>query len=250
MGIEILEIEGLKGWIDQSDSVVVFTGAGVSTDSGIPDFRGKGGIYERYDPSTVFDLAYFNRDPSYFYTFARQELFNLSDKEPNITHRWIASLESQGKVKGVITQNIDILHQRAGSKRVYELHGSVEKSHCMRCRKAFAWKVMVDKILRQPVPRCDDCEGVIKPDVVFFGEQLPQRVFEDAWRLCEKADLMLVMGSSLQVYPAAHIPLWAKEKGASLVIINREATPFDSIADMVIHAPLSEISRAMLGERP
>ncbi len=242
-----MRLEELREWMVQSDRTAVFTGAGVSTDSGIPDFRGRGGVYERYDPAKVFDLGYFCKDPELFYRYAREELFAFMDKKPNITHYWIGALESETRPVGVITQNIDTLHQRAGSHTVYPLHGSVEYSHCMECGKQYLWNHMRAILADHSVAQCDQCKGLIKPNIVFFGEMLPQDTFEAAWNFGNQCDLMLVMGSSLQVYPAAQIPLVAKERGAKLVIINREETPFDPIADLVIHAPLSDVSARMIG---
>ncbi len=220
--------------------IIILTGAGVSTDSGIPDFRSPSGTYSRWDSNLVFDIDYFNENPKYFFDFAREELYSFSEIKPNITHDVITRLQEKGKLKACITQNIDMLHQRAGTKNVLEIHGSIEKSHCLSCNKEYDIVQMRERLYSQDVPLCD-CSGIIKPDIVFFGESLPQREITASFEYAAACDLFIAIGTSLAVYPAASIPIAAKDNGAKLVIINRDPTPLDSLADNVINGELKEI---------
>ncbi len=191
--------------IKEARSIAVLTGAGISTAAGIPDFRGPQGLYvtRRYDPEKVFDIDYFLRDPKPFFDFAR-DFIGLEEKiKPTTAHRFLANLETQGKMKGVITQNIDDLHQSAGSKNVLELHGSFLKSFCWDCGQEFSFEQLRSKILSEDVPKCS-CQGVIKPDIVFFGENV--KCLDEAYQLAQEVDLFLVIGTSCVVYPAASIP--------------------------------------------
>lgn len=200
-----LQIQECTQLIREASSIVALTGAGISTGAGIPDFRGPQGLYvtRRYDPKKVFDIDYFRRDPKPFFDFAR-DFIGLEEKiKPTSTHRFLAQLESRGKIKGIITQNIDSLHQRAGSRNVLELHGSFLKSYCWECEEEFLFEQMHSKILSEEIPRCS-CTGIIKPDVVFFGENV--KYLDEAYTLAEEADLFLVIGTSGVVYPAASIP--------------------------------------------
>ncbi len=228
-----------------SQTLVALTGAGVSTDSGISDFRGKGGVYARWDRNRVFDLDYFHKDPAYFYRFAREELYRFDSIEPNVTHRLLAYLEEKGCLKTLITQNIDGLHQRAGNTSVLELHGGIARGHCLKCLKGYSAKEIKDKIDCFPVARCDQCEGLVKPDIVFFGEALDPEIIQRAMVSSETADLFLVMGSSLVVYPAAHLPEVAKRRGAILVIVDQQDTAHDDIADYKLEIPLKDFSKAL-----
>ena len=210
---------------------VVLTGAGISTLSGIPDFRGKNGFYKRTDIDTgkIFDIDYFVRDPDYYYTHARDFIYNLDEKEPNIIHTELARLEQAGIVKAVLTQNIDLLHQKAGSKRVFELHGSPSRHHCLHCGKQYTFDEVVG-LLEQGKVRCTSCSSTIKPDIVFFGEPLDAEVLGQSDAEARKADLMIVLGSSLTVYPAAGLPEITLRKGGRLVIVNADPTPLDRYA--------------------
>ncbi len=210
--------------IKEARSIAVLTGAGISTGAGIPDFRGPKGLYvtRRYDPEKVFDIDYFLRDPKPFFDFAR-DFIGLKEKlQPTLTHRFWARLEEQGKIKGVITQNIDDLHQRAGSKNVLELHGNFLKSFCRECGKEFSFEQLRSKILSADIPQCS-CQGVIKPDIVFFGENVKH--LDDAYRLAENADLFFVIGTSCVVYPAASIPDAASGK---IVVVNMQKVQLNS----------------------
>ena len=236
----IEQIKRLAEKIDESTRLVVLTGAGVSTDSGIPDFRSQSGTYSRWDSSRVFDIDYFHRDPEYFFNYAREELYNFDAIEPNPVHYFLAELEKSGKLKAVITQNIDMLHQRAGSRTVYELHGSIQDAHCLKCGKYYEYNTMHELVFREAVPVCA-CGGIIKPDIVFFGESLPEMAINAAYNISSQTDLFITMGTSLVVYPAASLPVIAKENGAQLIIINREATPMDRAADFIVQAELRDI---------
>ncbi len=203
--------------IKKAERIGVLTGAGISTNAGIPDFRGPRGLYvtRQYDPEKVFDIHYFRRDAKPFYDFAR-DFIGLEERiKPTPSHYFLAELENAGKLKGVVTQNIDSLHQRAGSKNVYEMHGSFELSHCLDCKKAFPFTLLKEKIATEVVPSCD-CGGVIKPDIVFFGEDVKH--FADAVELAEASDLFLVIGTSGVVQPAAQVPAFAS---GDIVIINK-----------------------------
>lgn len=209
-------VEQCAKLITEAESIGVLTGAGISTNAGIPDFRGPQGLYvtKQYDPDTVFDIRSFYRDPKPFYEFAR-DFVALEEKiQPTITHKFLAALERAGKLKGIVTQNIDSLHHKAGSQKVYEMHGSIWKSYCLECRKEFSYEIMKEKLRTPGVPNCS-CGGVIKPDVVFFGENV--KCLNEASALAEASDLFLVIGSSCVVYPAAMIPTLTQGK---IVIVN------------------------------
>ena len=203
--------------IEESSSIVVLTGAGISTNAGIPDFRGPKGLYitRRYDPETVFDLAYFLKDPRPFYSFARDFVELERTIKPTFAHIFLTQLEQRNQLKGIITQNIDSLHQQSGAKKVLELHGSFWRSHCLECGKMYPYGEMKEKILKERVPLCP-CGGLIKPDVVFFGEDV--KYFDEAVRLASQSDLFFVVGTSCVVFPAAMIPLHA---GGKIVVMNK-----------------------------
>lgn len=217
--------------LQNSNHCVFLSGAGISTLSGIPDFRGSKGIYKNFDADKIFDIDYFREDPAYFYNHAREFIYNLKDKEPNIIHKVLAGLEEKGIVKSIITQNIDMLHQKAGSKRIIELHGSPANHTCLHCGRKFSYE-FISPIVHGPqvVPKCDGCGGLVKPDIVFFGEMLDQNTLEQAFSESSKADLMVVIGSSLVVHPAASLPLNTAKHGGRLVIINNMPTPLDNYA--------------------
>lgn len=217
MALQTVSPRQLAEWIVQSRSTVAFTGAGISTDAGIPDFRGPGGLYSsgKYDAERVFDIACFRRDPREFYRFSRDLVEILKNLRPTFTHQLLARLEAAGLLEAVITQNIDPLHQQAGSRRVICLHGNYTTSRCLDCARPYGYVELLDRMAQAEVPRCD-CGGVIKPDVVFFGENV--QGLQEAMALAQSCELMLVLGSSLVVYPAAMVPQIA---GGRVVVINR-----------------------------
>lgn len=227
----------LNQWIAQSKRIVFFGGAGVSTESGIPDFRSVDGLYSQkfdYPPEKIISHSFFLKDPSYFFKFYREKMLPLGF-EPNATHKTLAKWEQEGKLAAVITQNIDGLHQQAGSSCVYELHGSVLRNHCMRCNKSFDAVYIKNSV---DVPRCE-CGGIVKPDVVLYEEPLDSAVLEGAIRAIESADMLIVAGTSLTVYPAAGLINYYR--GNRLVLINRDETPYDHRADLVFHSSLGDI---------
>lgn len=227
-------IEKVAKLLANSKHVVVFTGAGISAESGIPTFRGQNGLWKKFDPEEVASIQGFMRNPKAFWNFAK-ELILKTKAEPNAGHYAIAELEKMGIVKAVITQNIDMLHQKAGSQRVLELHGSLEFVDCLDCGKTYRWEDLIEKIERGNVA-CDECGSLyLKPRIVFFGESLPKNILSEAIEEAKKSDVFIVVGSSLQVYPAASIPFIAKESGAKLVIINMDPTDKDWLFDVIIH---------------
>jgi len=248
MNLEELAEEFLE-FLDESESTAILTGAGVSTASGIPDFRGPQGLYKKL-PQYVFDLDFFLSQPAEYYKIAADRIHNLFNKEPNATHRLLAMLEKKGMIEGVITQNIDGLHQKAGSKKVIELHGNAQKFFCMSCGKRYTAEDVLKMLEVSDFPKCT-CGGLIKPDVVFFGEALPESAMAEAYILSENVELFITMGTSLVVYPAAHLPTFAKQKGAKLLIINQGETGLDYIADKKYECDLAEFSEriiSLLGE--
>lgn len=227
----------LKQWISQSNRIVFFGGAGVSTESGIKDFRSVDGLYNQkfdYPPETIISHSFFVRNPEYFYSFYRDKMLPLGF-EPNVTHKVLARWEREGKLSAVVTQNIDGLHQKAGSKKVYELHGSVLRNYCTRCGKFYPAEFIRDS---SGIPRCS-CGGTVKPDVVLYEEGLDQRVLEGSVRAIENADLLIVAGTSLTVYPASGLIRYYH--GSRLVLINRDETPYDSYANLVFHENLGTV---------
>ncbi|MDD6967435.1 MAG: NAD-dependent protein deacylase [Firmicutes bacterium] len=231
------KIDVLKQWIEESSSIVFFGGAGVSTESGIPDFRSVDGLYSQhfeYPPETIISHSFFRRDPAYFFRFYREKMLPLGF-EPNITHKKLAQWEREGKISAVVTQNIDGLHQKAGSKRVYELHGSVLRNYCEKCRKFYPAEFIRDCT---DIPRCS-CGGIVKPDVVLYEESLDQDTIEKSVMAIRAADLLMVAGTSLTVYPAAGLIQYYR--GNRLVLINRDVTPFDDEANLVIHDNLGNV---------
>ena len=231
------ERETLQEWIDQYQRIVFFGGAGVSTESGIPDFRSVDGLYhQEYDwpPETILSHSFYAKRPEEFYRFYRQKMLVLEVK-PNAAHLKLAELEQAGKLLGVVTQNIDGLHQKAGSKRVYELHGSIHRNYCTRCRKFYAGEDIRDM---EGVPRCS-CGGIIKPDVVLYEEGLDSDTIRGAVEAIARADLMIVGGTSLAVYPAAGLLDYFR--GEKIVLINKGTTPMDRRADLLIQEPIGQV---------
>lgn len=231
------EIEQLREWIHDSDNIVFFGGAGVSTESNIPDFRSVDGLYNQeydYPPETILSHTFFMRNTPEFYRFYRNKMI-FPDAEPNKAHLALAELEKQGKLKAVITQNIDGLHQKAGSTEVLELHGSVLRNYCMKCGKFYN---LQDTISQEGVPKCS-CGGIIKPDVVLYEEGLDQRTLEDAVFYISHADMLIIGGTSLAVYPAAGLIDYYQ--GNKLVLINKSTTPMDGRADLLISGSIGEV---------
>ena len=231
-------VETFLEWVKESDNIVFFGGAGVSTESGIPDFRSVDGLYNQkydYPPETILSHSFYRRKPEEFYRFYRDKMLCL-DAEPNITHIKLAELEAAGKLKGVVTQNIDGLHQKAGSKNVMELHGSVLRNYCERC---LGFMSVEDILHSQGVPKCPDCGGPVKPDVVLYEEGLNQQTIEDAIRCISKAEVLIIGGTSLAVYPAAGLIDYYR--GNKLVLINKSTTPMDSRADLLIQDGLGNV---------
>ena len=230
-------IETLREWIEKSDNIVFFGGAGVSTESGIPDFRSVDGLYRQkfeYPPETIISHSFYERDPAYFFRFYREKMMPLGF-EPNITHKKLAQLEQAGKLRAVVTQNIDGLHQKAGSNQVYELHGSVLRNYCTRCNKFHTAEFVKNA---DGIPRCS-CGGIVKPDVVLYEAGLDEDVIDCALQAISNADVLIVGGTSLTVYPAAGLIRYYR--GKKLVLINRDETPYDTYANLVLHKSLGEV---------
>jgi len=239
MGME--EIRKAAEIIAKAKHAVVFTGAGISAESGIPAFRGEDGLWKKYDPEEVASIWGFKRNPRAFWEFSME----MKDKlfaEPNPAHYAIAELEKMGIVKAVITQNIDMLHQRAGSRRVLELHGSMEKLDCLDCGETYDWGEFLEDFNKGVIPRCRKCNGwYVKPRVVLFGEPLPQRTLLAAMEESRRCDVFIVVGSSLVVYPAAELPYMAKSSGAKMIMVNAEPTIADNIFDVKIYERAGEV---------
>jgi len=231
------KLQTLQQWVDESVSIVFFGGAGVSTESGIPDFRSVDGLYHQkydYPPETMLSHTFFEKKPEEFYRFYRDKLI-CKGVEPNAAHRKLAELERAGKLKAVVTQNIDGLHQAAGSENVLELHGSTHRCYCASCGKVYPEEAINDST---GIPRCS-CGGTIRPDVVLYEEGLDQGVMEASLRAISKADMLIIGGTSLVVYPAAGLVNYYR--GSRLVLINRDPTPYDRNADLVINDSIGKV---------
>ena len=236
------ERETLKKWLDESSNIVFFGGAGVSTESHIPDFRSTDGLYNQqydYPPETILSHSFYMRKPEEFYRFYRNKML-FPNAEPNRAHKALAKLEKMGKLKAVVTQNIDGLHQAAGSRTVLELHGSVLRNYCEKCYQFYG----IDTILNSTgIPRCEKCGGIIKPDVVLYEEGLDEKTLNAAVRYIHEADVLIIGGTSLAVYPAAGLIDYFQ--GDKLVVINKSATPRDSHADLLIQGPIGEVFQSI-----
>ena len=234
------KIATLQNWIDESRNIVFFGGAGVSTESGIPDFRSVDGLYNQsyaYPPETILSASFFAQNPEEFYRFYREKML-IRGAKPNAAHLKLAELERAGKLRAVVTQNIDGLHQAAGSKMVYELHGSTLRNYCMRCKKKYG----IDYLFPTTgVPPCDEphCSGIVRPDVVLYEEGLDADVISGAVQAIRSADMLIIGGTSLVVYPAAGLVNYYS--GKKLVLINKSQTSMDSSADLAINAPIGEV---------
>ena len=229
-------------WIDESSKIVFFGGAGVSTESGIPDFRSTDGLYNmqyKYPPEAIISRSFFDRDPEEFYRFYRDKML-FPDAKPNAAHLKLAELERAGKLKAVVTQNIDGLHQAAGSGVVYELHGSVHRNYCMKCRQFYDLDFIYHS---QGIPKCRVCGGIVKPDVVLYEENLDEETMEAAVLAISRADMLIIGGTSLAVYPAAGLIRYYQ--GDKLVLINKSPTPYDNRANLILNGPIGEILGAV-----
>lgn len=238
-------IQTFKQWIDESKNIVFFGGAGVSTESGIPDFRSASGIYNTVKnfgcpPEQILSHTYFMRNTEKFFRFYRSVML-YEDALPNDAHKALARLEKQGKLKAIVTQNIDGLHQVAGSKNVYELHGSVHRNYCTSCHKFFGLESVKNC---DGIPRCDSCGSVIKPDVVLYEEGLDEQTIQNSVAAIASADLLIVGGTSLNVYPAAGFIRYYK--GNRLVLINMSETPYDNYADLLIRESIGKVFKEVI----
>ena len=235
-------VQKLKAAVDAAKTVVFFGGAGVSTESGIPDFRSVDGLYHQkydYPPETILSHSFFLHHTDEFYRFYRDKMLFLA-AEPNAAHKKLAQWEREGKLNAVITQNIDGLHQKAGSRKVLELHGSVLRNTCMQCGAKYPVTAIT---AAKGLPRCEKCGGLIKPDVVLYQEALDNDVMEEAVRCIREADVMIIGGTSLAVYPAAGLVDYFR--GSTLALVNRDRTPLDNRADIVVHANIGEVFSAL-----
>jgi NAD-dependent deacetylase len=240
-------IEELAALVRAAGSVVALTGAGISVPSGIPDFRTpETGLWAKVDPMEVAHISVFERDPERFWSYYRPRFQALGDKRPNPAHEALAELERRGLIEAVITQNIDRLHRAAGSKNVIEVHGSIETSSCLECGTAFDLDQVDDLFDQRGVAVCVACGGAVKPDVVLFGELLPEEAMARATELAEGADLMLCVGSSLEVHPVAGLPRLTLERGGSVVVVTKGGTPYDREAGLKLEGEVDEELTALV----
>ena len=236
-------IEKAGGLFLEAKHAVALTGAGHSTPSGIPDFRSPGtGLWSQVDPMEVASIQTLYRDPEAWYAWYHQRGTMFLDAQPNPAHEALAELEEMGRLQAVITQNIDNLHQKAGSKRVIELHGNTREAICLRCGDIIPARLLWERYIQErQAPRCEKCSGMMKPNVILFGEMLPEEAINTAWEEAQLCDLMLIAGTSLEVTPAAHLPLMARRSGAKLVIVNFQPTRADSYAEVVIREDVAKV---------
>ena len=237
----VMKLEKLQEIIDKANNIVFFGGAGVSTESGIPDFRSKDGLYHmkyKYPPEEILSHSFFMDNPEEFYKFYKDKMNSLNVK-PNISHEFLAKLEKAGKLRAIITQNIDGLHTKAGSKNVLELHGTIYKNHCIKCNKEYSAEYVFNS---EGVPYCE-CGGIIKPDVVLYEEALNDFTVMQAINYIKQADVLIVAGTSLTVYPASGLIRYFR--GKHLVIINRDTTDYDNMAELVIHEKLGDVFKKL-----
>ena len=235
------KVQMLQKYIDESNNIVFFGGAGVSTESGIPDFRSKDGLYNqkyKFPPEIILSSTFFWSKTEDFYDFYKEKMNALSAK-PNIAHEYLTKLENEGKLKAIVTQNIDGLHQKAGSKKVYELHGSINRNYCVGCGKFYNGEKIFNS---SKVPRCE-CGNVIKPDVVLYGEPLNEEIVEGAIDAISKADLLIIGGTSLNVYPASSYINYFN--GKNIVLINKDVTPFDNRASLIINDKIGSVFKKL-----
>jgi NAD-dependent deacetylase len=240
-------LERAQRLLARSRRAVAFTGAGVSTASGVPDFRSPGGIWSRYRPVTIQEFVASEESRRAYWRYKKETYADFAAARPNAAHHALARLEQEGRLLGVVTQNIDGLHQDAGSRVVVELHGTNRRVTCLECGRAYAAAAVQDRLLAGcEVPVCDACGGILKSATVSFGQPLAQEVWAEAWRLATACDVLLVLGSSLVVQPAAALPEAAASAGADVVIVNREATPLDRLAAHVLRGAVEEILPALV----
>jgi NAD-dependent protein deacetylase/lipoamidase len=241
------EVERLAELLGRSRRAVALTGAGVSVPSGIPDFRTpETGLWAKVDPMEVAHISVFERDPERFWSYYRPRFQELGDKEPNRAHAALAELERRGLIAGVITQNVDRLHRAAGSENVVEVHGSIETSSCRECGTAFGLEAVDGLFDERGVAVCSACGGAVKPDVVLFGELLPEAAMARATELAEEADLMLCIGSSLAVHPVAGLPQLTLSRGGALAIVTKGKTPYDRDAELKLEGEVDEELTALV----
>jgi NAD-dependent deacetylase len=241
-----VDASALAGLISANQPCVALTGAGVSTESGIPDFRSPTGIWADFDPLEYASLPAFRADPEKVWTFYKPRIGMLTAAQPNTAHWALAQLEEAGFVDAVVTQNIDLLHERAGSRNLVEVHGSIRSATCPRCGSSYQRDAVVAKLEDADAPRCDECGAVLKPDVVFFGELLPADAVDRAFALARRARLLLVVGSSLEVHPIAALPDETLAVGGRLAIVNKGPTPYDERADLKLEGSAGEILSAVV----
>ena len=241
-----MSIERLAGLVRERKPCVVLTGAGVSTESGIPDFRSPGGLWAEFDPLEYGSIEAFRADPAKVWRFYAPRFSVLTEAEPNDAHRALAALERAGHVHAVVTQNIDLLHERAGSRDVIEVHGSIRTSTCPGCGERYELGRVLELLADAPVPACPACGAVLKPDVVFFGELLPQEAIDRAFALAASAGLLLVVGSALEVHPVAGLPYETLNAGGAVAIVNRGPTAFDSRATLKLDGSAGETLAALV----
>jgi NAD-dependent deacetylase len=241
-------VDRLAELVRESRSTVALTGAGISVPSGIPDFRSPGtGLWENVDPMEVAHIDAFRSDPQRFWSFYRPRFGELAAKEPNPAHRALAELESRGFLDAVVTQNIDRLHRRAGSQRVIEVHGTIDTSSCLQCGASYPLERVEALFDPDGVARCAECRGPVKPDVVLFGELLPEGAMQEACALCAGADLLLCVGTSLEVHPVAGLPNLTRSAGGALAIVTMGPTPYDSEAEVKLGGDVVDEMGALLG---
>ena len=241
-------LDSLARDLKKSRHVVAFTGAGISSESGIPTYRGEGGVWNTYDPDRYANIAHFRQNPSYYWNFFKDVRYPVLKKaKPNRAHTALAELEKMGKLKSVITQNIDGLHQEAGSTRVIELHGTTRIIHCVDCSQEYVFDDVFTLLEKELPPLCKKCRGILRPAVVFFGESLDPEVLQLAYDEVNSCDFLLAVGSSLVVYPAADLPVRAKQAGAMLAIVNIDPTPLDDMADFIIHGQAGRVLSDVIG---
>jgi NAD-dependent deacetylase len=238
--------ERLAGLIAERQPCVVLTGAGVSTESGIPDFRSPTGIWAEFDPLEYASLDAFRADPAKVWSFYAPRFSMLTDAQPNAAHLALADLERRGLVRAIVTQNIDLLHERAGSRDVVEVHGSIRTSSCLACGAQESLDAVVVQLASRPAPICSRCGDVLKPDVVFFGEMLPVAAIDRAYELAAEAALLLVVGSALEVWPVAELPLVTRRAGGAVAIVNRGPTARDEDAELKIDGSAGETLESVL----
>lgn len=244
-------VEKAARLIANAGKILVFTGAGLSTESGIPDFRSPGGLWSRYNPQEFYFQKIISSEKSRekYWVMSTESYNTMKDARPNAAHLALKELEDMGKILAIVTQNIDSLHHKAGSspEKIVEIHGTAFTVSCLSCGKKFAREEIQSRLLAgEKVPSCDGCRGILKPDTISFGQAMPAAKMDASFRYSLECDLCIVLGSSLVVYPAASIPMQAVENGARLIIVNREPTPMDSVADVVIHGALGKTLTALM----